>query len=438
MSDFLLNLARRASGLAPLAQLEPGPAVGPRDAAPLVAAPEPLAPVAMPAAPLLQRAPAAGPVSLPAPVLAVPGPFGPIVPTVPARDVAPGAPPAGPDAVASAPQPVRAPLAAPARESVEHAPAATPLAVDAAPIAGLESPAPAAVLPGAEPPVATRAERAASAPEPGPPPPTAELREAEHAAEHHGQWVSEEAPGAPPPLEPSPQSPAGRREAEIADERIERSVSEDVPAAAAPPVLSPARAAPSESEPIPRAVAEPNAPSSSDTSAAKATGARRAMEPEPRDASPLIERALAPEGVPATAAILPASEIATPPPLEPSRGGPRRVASAAVREVVAQASEAVARVTPTRAEPRGSESRPAVPRLIQPVVPGSPPVAPPRPDRVDAGTGRTVHVRIGTVEIRADAPPTSAPPRAPSQSALPAAVGFDEFVALRSHAAWTW
>ena len=55
---------------------------------------------------------------------------------------------------------------------------------------------------------------------------------------------------------------------------------------------------------------------------------------------------------------------------------------------------------------------------------------------------RTVHVRIGAIEIHGAAPmlaiPTASPVASPAQNGKVFAGGFDSFARLRSYAPWQW
>jgi len=56
---------------------------------------------------------------------------------------------------------------------------------------------------------------------------------------------------------------------------------------------------------------------------------------------------------------------------------------------------------------------------------------------VDPGAARRIEVHIGTIEIQPVEPSTPLPPPAAAAEVGPQAhVGFDDFVALRTYAAW--
>ncbi len=96
--------------------------------------------------------------------------------------------------------------------------------------------------------------------------------------------------------------------------------------------------------------------------------------------------------------------------------------------------------------PTGSESTDVVAIMVEP-APRADVYAPPPAPRVDGPSApeRTVHVRIGAIEIHGAASafiPQAALPAAPSAvdaaASSTASSGFDDFTALRSYAPWAW
>lgn len=99
-----------------------------------------------------------------------------------------------------------------------------------------------------------------------------------------------------------------------------------------------------------------------------------------------------------------------------------------------------------RAESRVIERliEPAAPAVTVPaavvIEPATPPAAPAAP-RLEPAAERTIHVRIGAIEIHAAQPAAVALPPSPPAAAVPEvppAAGFDELAHLRSYAPWEW
>jgi hypothetical protein len=71
----------------------------------------------------------------------------------------------------------------------------------------------------------------------------------------------------------------------------------------------------------------------------------------------------------------------------------------------------------------------------------APPIAAPALTRIEVPPNRTVHVRIGAIEIHGVAPAAAMPAPmavAAHASSPPQVQGFGEFVHLRSYAQWQW
>ncbi len=353
MSDFLVNLARRSAGLAPVMRSRPAPAA---ESAGDAVGETGIAEIAMPGE-------SASP---------------------PAVVVMPHAMPPSPSAVPTSEarrQPIAAPLAASPAAVVQRAPLAAPNASPAPP------PSPVMRAAGLTP--------VAISPAPAAPEPAQVVTAA-----------------APPSAEPIAIEPRGESRIEIRH-----------PAVAHPHADPPKDAAP---------VAQPDPLAPPGAVVPSASAGPRAIEPRAESHSeieaPVIRH-------------LHADFREEAPPLAPP--GPQALRE---REVVHEETRVVERLV----EPAAAfVIEPAPARLTEPAVLTLEPApraaaatAPPRPEPPAERTAeRTVHVRIGAVEIHA-APPASAPlpptpPAAVAPQAAPAG-GFDEFARLRSYAPWEW
>jgi hypothetical protein len=179
-------------------------------------------------------------------------------------------------------------------------------------------------------------------------------------------------------------------------------------------------------------------------------------------AAPAVQRmsaaSAAPAAAPAPVATRGDAPVAAP------RAGPRSTepaaiivpASAAVASAVSVARDDTPRARETRDEPRAIETRtetvvrPASADAPVPVVvtiePAERAVTAAPASRAEPAPERTVHVRIGAIEIHgADVTASQQHPvtaaagtSAPAALPTPSPTGFDEYAALRSYAPWAW
>ena len=161
--------------------------------------------------------------------------------------------------------------------------------------------------------------------------------------------------------------------------------------------------------------------------------------PRVADTSRVPELALPQAAAPATVAT-PAPSAPRPVPAlhdeEPTAQSPTRavVPEPAHLDQVTPRPSAIIEPAPTPTAPAPAAVVPApVPAIAEPrpawlEPPSAIVVAPPLPAR------RDVHVRIGAVEVRAEAPTAAA--QSSVARSRPAVRGFDEYRAVRSHAGW--
>lgn len=390
MSDFLLNLARRAGGLAPTVPLQP--ADGATPVPPHVDsagdggtglgsfASEPFVSV-------VQRALAPS-TPVPPPTL-VSSPTAPAPPARSARSVA-SAPPA-PVVLSSAPLPA----ASTSAPQITEVAAREPMMIERSP--GLRA--------NVRPPLPGVAAAPASAPDSlvmtTPP-------------EFSLPFRVVPSPVAAPPVAPGPSSPATLEH---------RSETRDLPLREPPTARERERRAAHAPLSVPR---EPRRLAPPAAGLRDAAGVETRSDATLRPAGRAVPVAAMPLTVP-VADIVPVVAPKTP-----------TVATIDPSPSVAVApAPAAGPPRPQQQEAAWSPATPAAAVTIAPVFRHSPMMlAQARPGPQDTESQGGVHVHIGSVEIRAEVALPPAAPRATDMPPTPTVAGFEEFAALRSYAAW--
>lgn len=250
--------------------------------------------------------------------------------------------------------------------------------------------------------------------------------------EVHTEMTGESA--APPPAavvpDAPPPAPAPRIEARIQPVVVPVSAT-PAPVVQRVPLAMPAASAPP--APVPPAVAVPPA-------------VLPRMPVAPARAEPLPPAAAAALAIPEPAAIEPRIEsrveIQPPAVLPPAEASPLVPSDPPMPRTVREpeAARLESRVIERLIEPAAPVPAAPVAVMIEPAPPVARPIAPAAP-RMEPMPERTIHVRIGAIEIHAAQPAAVALPPSPPAAAVPevpSTAGFDDLARLRSYAPWEW